>query len=62
MEEFVNNELSVDGSRGVVNTFKSVTLVTEVGNLPPAIPVTVATPTKLTWDEPTATTLPKIGS
>ena len=44
----VNNELSVDGSRGVVNTFKSVTLVTTFGNLPPTIPVTVVTPTKLT--------------
>jgi len=58
----VNNELSVDGSRGVVKTFKSVTLVTEVGNLPPAIPVTVVTPTKSTWDEPIDTILPNTGS
>ena len=54
--------LSVDISRGVKRTFKSLTSVFEVGNLPPKIPVTVATPTISIWDDPTLTTLPAIGS
>ena len=54
--------LSVDGSSGVVRTLKSFTSVFDDGNLPPKIPVTVATPTNSICDDPTLTTLPAIGS
>ena len=58
----VNNVLSTDDSRLVVNVVKSWTSIW-VATVPPiATPVTVETPVIVMWDAPTETTLANTGS